>query len=311
MGQERLGAIEAEIKRPKGGGVNFYAVDTDKLAKSGVTQFKAEVGDNFIRIIPPVDPKVFWAKIVYIHRNIGANGATFLCLKKMFNMACPICEMVNKMKEDDPEDERIIALLPKMRYLMFVYDVRDEDSINKGLRWWDVPVSKTCPIVESIKSLSKDRRTQSVIDVSDPVEGRDIEFTRKGTGQLNTAYEAFKLIESDPIPKEWYDGVPAFDDILLVPTYEQVELELYGGSPSGRESQHTETKVETKVETQAGEQITTPRSRRPAGPSRSTAGDNTPTDAGIAPAATAQCNGDVKARIEEIKARRRTVENNE
>jgi hypothetical protein len=106
---------------------------------------------------------------------------------------------------------------------MFIYDVKDEGTMDKGLRWFDAPSI----IVNNILGLSKDKRTGKILDVSDPIDGRDVEFVRKGTG-LNSKYEAFNLVKTEAIPKEWHTDVPTFDDVLLVPTYEQMKIETSG-----------------------------------------------------------------------------------
>jgi hypothetical protein len=222
MGREQ--AINQEYEKSLSGRTSFYYVDTGKLERLGIAQHKIQATDNFIRIIPPLDENSFWAKEVFVHRNIGANNATFICLKKMFNKPCPICEYVEELRKKNPEDDIIGELIAYRRYLLFVYDVKSESTETEGLKWLDVPKI----IVENIVGLSKDKRTKEVLDVSDPSNGRDVEFVRKGTG-LNSKYESFKLVDKNPIPDEWWKDVPTFDSVLLIPTYEQMLKELTGG----------------------------------------------------------------------------------
>jgi len=223
MGSERTDAINALING-QARRTSFYYVNTQVAERNGISRHKTVVGDNFIRIMPPMDPKGPWAMKVSIHQHIGPDDATFLCLKEMFGKPCAVCELIEAMKSSNADEKSIKVLFPRKRYLMFIYDVQSEATVAKGLLWYDAPGQ----LVDNIAGLSRDKRTRKIIDVCDPVEGRDIEFVRKGSG-LNTEYGSFNLAQTDPVPPEWYKNVPNFVDVLLIPTYEQVLAELNGG----------------------------------------------------------------------------------
>lgn len=223
MGSERTEAINNMIN-DRDRRTSFYYVDISKAERLGITQYKTNTGTNFIRIMPPPDPKGSWAKKVYIHRDIGSDNATFICLKETFGEPCPVCELREKMMEEG-DDERIIkAMNPVKRYLIFVYDVMDDSTIAKGLRWYDSPSM----IIDNIAGLSRDKRTRKIIDVCDPKDGRDVGFNRKGFGK-RTEYDSFELSISDPVPVDWYSDIPEFNDVLSIPSYDQVADELSGG----------------------------------------------------------------------------------
>jgi hypothetical protein len=118
-----------------------------------------------------------------------------------------------------------------------VYDVRNDETIAKGLRWYDAPGI----VLSNIVLLSKDKRTKEVIDVCDPVDGRDIEFVRKGSG-LSSKYEAFNLVKTDPVPENWYANVPDFDDVLSKPSYDQMKSEFDGGVDDSAEDTDSQPK---------------------------------------------------------------------
>lgn len=244
MGNERTEAIENEIKKSKEGRTSFYYVDRKKLDRLGIAAYKISTGDNFVRIISPKNTKAFYGREVHIHRDVGANRATFLCLAKMFNKSCPICELIERLKEQDSDDERIKALASGQRWLFFVYDVESGDTEAKGLHWLDSPNI----IKDNVVGLSKDKRTKATVDVSDPENGRDIEFVRKGSGKT-CKYDSFKLTDNNPIPDEWWKDVPDFDDILLIPTYEQVKKELTGIAVSDPDTPEDEVSDEKPKET--------------------------------------------------------------
>ena len=223
MGSERTDAIN-DLINGQARRTSFYYVNTQVAERNGISRHKSNVGDNFIRIMPPMDPKGPWAMKISVHQHIGPDDATFICLKEMFGKPCAVCELIEAMKSSNADEKAIKVLFPRKRYLMFIYDVQSEATVAKGLLWYDAPGQ----LVDNIAGLSRDKRTRKIIDVCDPVEGRDIEFVRKGLG-LNTEYGSFNLTQTDPVPPEWYKNVPNFLDVLLIPTYEQVLAELNGG----------------------------------------------------------------------------------
>lgn len=301
MGDERTTAINEAYDRNQAGRTSFYYVNTQVLERLGVTMFKTEPKDNFIRIIPPEDPKEFWALEVPVHRKIGANGATFICLKKMFNKPCPVCELIDQMKKEGIDEDKIKPLYATTRHLMFVFDVRDDSTVEKGLRWYDAPGM----VVSNIINLSKDRRTKSVIDISDPVDGRDIEFVRKGSG-IGSKYEAFVLRPTDPIPEDWYSNVPKFGDVLLIPTYDQIKKELDGTpEPETEESETKESETEESREEESQTETVEENVEQESGPEER----KPPTARGSTrKSASGETSEDVKRKIEEIRNRRKTTQ---
>jgi len=279
--KQRREAIQDEInKTNQGGGPRFFYVDVGKLERLGISQYKSQAGDNFIRIIPPKDPSQFYGKEVFVHYNVGADGLVFLCLRKMYGEPCPVCEYREELKKANPEDEAAQELAPSRRYLFFVFNVASSDTEEEGLHWFDAPVI----VKDNIVSLSKDKRTGEIIDVSDPEDGRDVEFVRVGTSR-KTRYEGFKLVESDPIPESWYKDVPDFDEVLLKPDYDQVKREVRGA--------HRVTEEKDSEDAVEDEPVAETRTRRAR---RSREDDETSEDS---------TEKSVQKKIQEIRARRR------
>lgn len=317
---QREEAINNAYNQNQSGRTSFYYVQISTLERLGITQFKSQVNDNFIRIMPPKDPKAFWAREVYIHTNVGANRATFICLNKMFGKSCPVCEYIEQLKAGGADPETLKPLYAKKRFIMFVVDVRDDSTIVKGLRWYDAPPK----LVGEIIGRSKDKRSKEVIDVCDPKEGRDIEFVRKGQG-LKTDYTGIDLKVTAEVPPDWYENVPTFDEILVIPTYEQVNQQLTGGvsesseqlSDEVPESVNPNTPVDDDGQDEGypAEQPTpAPEATKPqpatSRPSTGITprGAGGPSPRGTTPRAAAQTppavSGSVRDKIAEIKARR-------
>lgn len=285
MASSREAAINNEYEKNRNGRPSFEYVNTQMLDRLGITKYKTESSDNFIRIMPPKNEEAMWAKEVWVHRNIGANGVTMVCPKKMDNEPCPVCEMIEEMKNTGATEDEIRAIAASKRYLLFIYDVKSDETIAKGLRWYDAPGI----VVTNIILLSKDKRTKEIIDVCDPVDGRDIEFVRKGSG-LNSKYEAFNLVKTQPIPSEWYANVPDFDDVLLRMTYQQMKAELLGSFDSDLPSNQQEREESvTESETCDNTRQSSAKSRRLI--------NNTKPEPDVE-------QNSIKDRIEEIKRRR-------
>jgi len=251
MGSKRLDSIKQAKEKAEGRGVSiFQFVDTAKLSKLGITQYKAIEGSNFIRVIPPKDESKFFAKEVYIHRQIGPDGATFVCPKKMFDKRCPICEDIIKIRREDASDERISELVPKRNQLMFVIDVTSDSTIDKGLRWFVCPMG----VLDDICKLSVNRRTGEIIDISDPDEGRDVIFTRAGT-KINTRYSGVQLEDTGPAPEDWdsfYDDVPDFDSVLKETSYDKLYAEYFGVPTEDNVEESEDESEESAVDSRRG-----------------------------------------------------------
>jgi len=220
----RLEAIRREKETTRRFGPGLWYVDLDLLSELGIKSYRAKVGDNFLAIIPPPVPKVYFGKPLYVHYNIGPNRAAFLCLAQMRKTSCPVCEKRRQLQEEGADSEDISALNTSIRYLFWIVDMKDRETQRQGVQLYDAPLS----INDEIISLSSDKRTGDVIDISDPAAGKNLVFTRKGTSMTGTRYSGFELEDRDgPIPQEWLE-IPDFEDVLSFHDYDVIKAELEG-----------------------------------------------------------------------------------
>jgi hypothetical protein len=231
----RLDAIKQKRQEAKTRGVrSFNYVDTIKLERLGIVQFKPVDGDNFIFIIPPADENEYYGKEIWRHNNIGVDGITLLCPKKMLNKHCPICADILRLKAADPQDEAIQDLRPGQRFLFFVVDARNSETEKKGPQWYDAPVS----VNDSIVKIAEDKRTGEAIDVSNPNKAYNVVFEKTGS-QKKTRYGGFILEpRTTPIQSDWLD-VPKFDDILNIIDPDVIEAAYSGMTKDSSEPGHT------------------------------------------------------------------------
>jgi hypothetical protein len=217
--QERQEAMEREYTKSSGGNY-FNYVDTAKLEREGITQWKPTLGPNSIRIVYPPLRSGYFGMEIFKHSNVGVNRKAFICKRRMFDEPCPICEFADQLRKMDPSDSRIKELQPSRRYLFFVVDISSEEEEKKGRRWFDCPVT----LFNEIKSRSKRRRRRGdtaedeasflkYINVSHPTDGRDIDFEQvKESGKYS--YTGCELVEGPAVPESWYKDLPEFRDIL-------------------------------------------------------------------------------------------------
>jgi len=224
MDKAKEAILNEEYRKSITRGMSRYSfIDLAKCERLGIKQFKSQVGDNFIRIVTP-DISKFWAKEIFYHGKIGVNQRTFICSNKMYGKPCAVCEHLEALRLKNPDDERIAELNWSTRWLFFVYDVRDLTSASaKGLHYYDAPST----VKDGITGGQKVKRTGQLIEVESPTEGRDIEFTKTGSG-LGTKYINFVLVDRNPIPQEWTMGIPDFLDIVISPDYDVVKGEVVG-----------------------------------------------------------------------------------
>ena len=219
-------ALNEELRKSQQGNAGrFDYVNVRALERLGIQQWKPLQGTNIIRVIDlpfsryPVDKKPFYAKEVFIHSNVGADQRTFVCTRRMWNEPCAVCELIEKLRSVNPNDERCKELYPSHRFLYFIYDTKSQETEAKGLQWFDCPSS----VKNGICNVSKDPRTGKPFDISSRDKGSDVAFDKTGSGKNGTKYVGFQLVQGPTVPESWYKNVPDdFEEFILHPRYEDV-----------------------------------------------------------------------------------------
>lgn len=159
--------------------------------KSGVKVWKAKVGENAIRIMPPT-----WADAnhygydVWLHSFIGSSGSTYICPKKTFNKPCAACEESAALKAAGEEDEaKEIAV--KQKVLYYIIDRDDRKPVPQIMvASWNQD--------KEISEASKINRTNKTLYIDHADEGYDVIVKRTGQ-KLNTRYQWLIDRESSPL----------------------------------------------------------------------------------------------------------------
>lgn len=196
-------------------------------------QFKAKQGDNTTRILPPTwaDPE-HYAYAVWEHRYIGPDESHYLCLRKMKNEPCAICDAERAAREHGDADDAK-KLKPMQRWICYVLhrDAEDKNVRTKPLIW-DMNGYQD----EDIVGRTYDKKTNAALDVTNPDSGYDLSFRRTGQGD-RTRYVSFEFdrdpspIADDPDTMEEildYIGENPIPDMLKFYDNQYLENTLYG-----------------------------------------------------------------------------------
>lgn len=207
----------------QGGARDSYIRDEFKL-------FNAKGGNYSIRILPPTwDDADHYGKDVFVHYNIGPDGGAFLCLDKMNNETCPICEERNSA-EKQGEEELAAAMKPTKRVLVWLID---RDKENEGPKLWAMPWT----FDRDLSACAIDKKTQEVYQLDDPDEGFDVSFEVTGSGTtkkyigIQLDRRPSPLSDDEDEQEEWLEYVsehPA-PDCLVFADEERVAKALSGG----------------------------------------------------------------------------------
>lgn len=200
--------------------------------------YKAKEGDNTIRIMPRTwDDEDKWGRgweiTVWLHRNVGPDNGTYLCLDKMKGEECPICQARLETTDDEEKD----ALRVQARTLAWIIDRNNEKA---GPQIMGFPLT----LFREINSRSRDKNEGLLLidwneDEDDEEKsglGYDVMFTREGT-DLRTKYvgveidrEATYLHDDKKKQDRWLSFIEEhpLPDMLTYYDAEHIEKVLYG-----------------------------------------------------------------------------------
>lgn len=236
--------------------------------------YKPKVGMNHIDIIPYiVSTDKHPGKVrpgypdyvldVWVHRFVGASKSTFLCLQQMYGKPCPICEERERMKNDPtlPEDE-YKKLFPKRRGIYNIINVDLPEREQKVLLFEEVFPWFEASMLEVVKYKNE-------FTFWDIEEGKTIEFmlTEKKTpmGVSNT-YGQFNFLPRQPYMESAYDAAYKLDDLLVIPSYEEVRAAFLSldeseeqAKPAVQEQGDGVLRRSVPVEVPVSESVTEPR----------------------------------------------------
>jgi len=212
-------------------------------------------GEHQIDIIPYIaganNPKVEEGEFSYlldiwVHQGVGVNEDQFVCPGRNYGDPCPICEHQRELRRADDFDEDLVkSLSPKRRviYNIVCYDSDKEES--KGIQVWNVA---HWFMERYLTPLAKQPKSGGFVPFADPDDGKQICFERKGSGQTSTEYLGHKFLDRDyKISDELLDGACCLDELIHIPTYDELR-DVYYGSFGTRDSEKTQEEEKPEVQ---------------------------------------------------------------
>lgn len=158
----------------------------DSIFQNGFDSWRAKEGSNHVRILPPT-----WANFehysyeVWVHKNVGSDNSTYLCLNKNkdpktgkpMNKNCPMCNASKKLKADgDADGAKEIQVTTQ--YVPWIID-REAKKPFPPLLW---QMSWTQD--RDLSALSYNDRSGKTLPIAHAEEGYDVNVKRMGTGLL-------------------------------------------------------------------------------------------------------------------------------
>ena len=176
--------------------------------------------------------------ILWVHRGIGINEDSFICLAKTYNKKCPVCEYQARLRDTDASDDEIKKWNPTRRtyYNVLVYDSEKEQS--KGVQVFDIAHYYLEP---ELLALSRPRSRggaetgEKIYFASPDQDGKTISFIKEGKG-LGTKYKAIKFLDRDyDLEEDIINTAHCIDKIIHIPSYDEVKEALDSGLSEGDE----------------------------------------------------------------------------
>lgn len=247
MAKDRSAAKEALLKRMKSGmkkgGGDYENTSIFKANLENVKFWNVSEGKHWFDIVPyragKHDPDMKEGKDAYcfqpyMHRNIGPNNRDVVCLARTYNKPCPICEHVKKLINDGADEELIneikVQVNPRAIYNVHVLDNEKEQA--KGVQVFHAShYTMEGKLLELANKPTRPGGKGIETFVPYPLadkDGRTIYFKRKGKG-MSTEFVALSFEDRNySIPKDILKQAHVLDELIEIPSYEQVKAMLFG-----------------------------------------------------------------------------------
>lgn len=169
----------------------------------------------------------------FVHRNVGPDKGTYICLKKTYGKACPMCEEAQRLVDDQGQDAAT-GMWASKRSLLCVQPL---DERGHGA---DEPMLLDCAYNNFTHDLTDAStacmRGEGTVDFANPgASGREVTFQvgedTMGGGRKYKLGKNFAFNKRrEEIPESVLEAVPCLDSLLVVPTKETVAAAMFGGA---------------------------------------------------------------------------------
>lgn len=195
-----------------------FALKSDKAVRLDILPYEVGEGNPYADKGELHYERTFW-----IHRKIGVDQTSYVCLSKTCKEACPICEFRAKLMKDPDADEDLIKdLAPKERQLFNVINTKDK---NKGVQIWEISFHLFGKRLDTeIKNSDEDDKYENFAEL----EGG---FTLKcGVEEKSFGGQSFYEVSSinfkprsDDYDEDILAETTCLDDILIIKEYDELK----------------------------------------------------------------------------------------
>ena len=198
--------------------MTFFTLDRAGTRRIDVLPYSVGEGNPF------ADPgELHYERTFYIHRGVGANQDSYVCLAKTAKKPCPVCEHRMKLlKDPDADEQEIKDLAPKERQL---WNVIDRDDPEKGVQLWDISFHLFGKLLDTeIRNADEDEDFDTFFHLEN---GKTLKI---GVGEKTIAGRSFCEVETisfKPRKDDYDDDVlekcHSLDDLPIVMDYDKLK----------------------------------------------------------------------------------------
>lgn len=233
--------------------------------------FKLTNDEHYIDIIPYVagknNPKLEEGEPGYfldlwIHRGIGVNENSYVCMSRNFNKPCPICDYQKQLKEDEDEDheDEIKSLNPTRRAIYNIVCRTNSKEEKKGVQVWEVAHFS---FEKELAERAKKKKGGGFVAFADPDEGKTISFRVTKAGTRDVKITAIEFEDRDSvISDDELEGAFCLDELIEFPDEEELRDIFLKGNKKDDEDEEEERPRNRKKKNDDDEEEEKPRSKR-------------------------------------------------
>ncbi len=182
---------------------------------------------------------------VWIHKRVGADNATVICLSKSYRGECPVCqhmaELLEEARDNKEKRSKIFKEKAPQRRIMYNVIVRDQggDQERKGVQVFEFAYSW---MEKELQIKAEKTRTRGPIYYADPDVGKTIilKIIDKSSGG-DTKWDVTVGFDDrvKPITDEELSGVVSLDTLIKVLDYDTFYKTYWqeDSKPAGRKAE--------------------------------------------------------------------------
>jgi len=196
----------------------LFAIKSDKSVRLDIIPYEVGEGNPFAD-----KGELHYERTYWVHRSIGVDQTSFVCLRKTCEEPCPICDFRAKLAKDPDADEDLIkSLAPKERQLFNVINTKEPD---KGVQIWEISYHLFGKrLDQEIKNSDEDDGYENFAEL----EGG---FTLKlGIEEKSFNRQSFYEVVSvnfkprdDDYDEDILEQTTCLDDILIIKEYDELK----------------------------------------------------------------------------------------